>query len=252
MAGSEADEARSPCAPEPAGGAGRAGTPPRRGIRSFARRAGRLTPAQRRSLEALWPVYGIDDWAALDLAHAFGRDAPKVLEVGFGMGDALVTMAVQHPQRDYLGIDVYPPGIGSALRKIAASGVANVRLIRADAAEVLGTLADQSLDGLLVFFPDPWPKKRHHKRRLIQPDFVGMAFSKLKPGGRLELATDWQPYAEQMLSVIEAHGGFHNTAGKGRFEQRPAERAATKFERRGAKLGHAIRDLVFERRADEG
>ena len=251
MTAMEADETRGPRAPDTAGSAGHAGTPPRQGIRSFARRAGRLTPAQRRSLETLWPVYGIDDWTALDLAHVFGRGAPKVLEVGFGMGDALVDMAVQHPQRDYLGIDVYPPGIGSALRKIAASGVANVRLIRADAAEVLATLADQSLEGLLVFFPDPWPKKRHHKRRLIQPGFVGLAFSKLEPGGRLELATDWQPYADQMLSVIEAQGGFHNTAGEGQFAQRPAERVATKFERRGAKLGHLIRDLVFERRADE-
>jgi len=251
MASTEADEVRDPCGLKPAKGAGRAGIPPRHGVRSFARRGGRLTPAQRRSLETLWPVYGIDDWAALDFDKAFGRDAPKVLEVGFGMGDALVAMAVQHPQRDYLGIDVYPPGIGSALRKIADGGANNVRLIRADAAEVLATLADQSLDALLIFFPDPWPKKRHQKRRLIQVDFVSLAFSKLKPGARLELATDWQPYAEQMLSVIEAHGGFHNTAGAGQFAQRPKERPATKFERRGAKLGHLVSDLVFERRADE-
>ena len=217
------------------------------GIRSYAGRAGRLTPGQRRAIDRLWPLFGIDDWAALDLGRAFGRRAPTVVEVGFGMADALVTMAARSPQRNYLGIEVYPPGIGSALRAIEARALTNVRLIRADAVAVLSALADASVDSILVFFPDPWPKKRHHKRRLIQHSFIATVFSKLRPGGRFELATDWSPYASEMLRSIESHGGFRNLAGRGKYAERPSERPLTKFEQRGERLGHDVFDLLFEK-----
>ncbi|HEY5701535.1 MAG TPA: tRNA (guanosine(46)-N7)-methyltransferase TrmB [Gammaproteobacteria bacterium] len=217
------------------------------GIRSYAGRAGRMTPGQRRAIERLWPRFGIDDWVGLDFERAFGRRAATVVEVGFGMGDALATMAGRCQERNYVGIEVYPPGVGSALRAIEAHGLTNVRLIRSDAVAVLSALADASLEAVLVFFPDPWPKKRHHKRRLIQPRFVDLVSAKLMHGGRFELATDWSPYAQEMRQVIEAQGEFRNLAGAGGFVERPSERPLTKFELRGERLGHAIYDLVFER-----
>lgn len=222
-------------------------TAARRSIRSFVYRPGRLTRAQRRALETLWPRYGVDAAKAMDPGAAFDRPGPVMLEVGFGMGDALVAMAAAHPERNYLGVDVYPPGIGSALLKIDAAALANVRLVRADVMNVLGSLKNSSLDGVLVFFPDPWPKKRHHKRRLVQAPFVDLVCEKLVIGGKFELATDWEPYAIDMLALIDGHACFLNLAGKGRFAPRPAERPVTKFQRRGERLGHAIFDLVFER-----
>ncbi len=223
----------------------------RRSIRSFVHRAGRVTRAQRRALETLWPRYGAEVRAAAHPAAIFGRQAALMLEVGFGMGDALVAMAEAHPERNYLGVDVYPPGIGSALMKIEASGLKNVRLVRADALDLLNAVRDSSLHGVLVFFPDPWPKKRHHKRRLVQAPFVELVCDKLDAGGKFELATDWEPYAVEMLALIDAHGGFINLAGRGNFAPRPAERPVTKFQRRGERLGHAIFDLVFERRTPD-
>lgn len=218
------------------------------GIRSYAGRGGRLTSGQRRAIGQLWPRYGIDDWERLDVVEAFGRRAPLVVEVGFGMGDTLVSMAALHPDRNYLGIEVYLPGIGTALHAIEARGLENVRLVRADAVAVLDALDDASLDAVLVFFPDPWPKKRHHKRRLIQASFVNIVALKLKIGGRFDLATDWIPYASEMIRVIDGHGGFSKLAGKAGDVDGQSQRPPTKFERRGERLGHAIFDLVFERR----
>jgi tRNA (guanine-N7-)-methyltransferase len=221
---------------------------PGRGVRSFVRRAGRLTRAQRRALEELWPRYGVDAKAASDPGTVFRRPGSLTLEIGFGMGDALVAMAAAHPERNFIGVDVYPPGIGGALLKIHARSLENVRLVRADAVDLLLSMENASLGGVMVFFPDPWPKKRHHKRRLVQAPFVQLVFEKLEPGGKFELATDWEPYALQMLTLIEAHGCFINRAGKGSFAPAPAERPVTKFQRRGQKLGHPIFDLLFERR----
>lgn len=222
--------------------------PWRGGIRSFVGRAGRLTRAQRRALDELWGLYGVDTAALPDPGAVFGRAGPVFLEIGFGMGDSLVAMAAARPERNYLGVDVYPPGIGSALLKIHARALDNVRLVRADALDLLMILGSASLEGVLVFFPDPWPKKRHHKRRLVQAPFVDLVCEKLQAGGKFELATDWEPYAMEMLSLIGSHGCFVNLAGSGKFSPRPAERPASKFQRRGEKLGHAIFDLVFERR----
>lgn len=221
--------------------------PDHHGIRSFAGRAGRLTTGQRRAIERCWPRYGVDDWERLDVDAAFGRRAPTVVEIGFGMGDALVSMAASDPDRNYLGIEVYPPGIGAALRGIESRGLENVRLIRADAIPVLVAMTDESLDAVLVFFPDPWPKKRHRKRRLIQAPFVRIVAEKLRRGGRFELATDWAPYAAEMLESIQAAGKFSNLASGEAYAHRPSYRPPTKFEQRGERLGHAIYDLVFER-----
>lgn len=234
-----------------AGGVSSEGLPvigPRRGIRSFIRRAGRLTRAQRRALQALWPHYGVDVPAVRAPGAIFSRPGPLVLEIGFGMGDALVAMAVAHPERNFLGVEVYPPGIGSALMKIQAQSLDNVRLVRADVMDVLTLFQNASLQGVMVFFPDPWPKKRHHKRRLVKGPFVDLVCEKLEAGGKFELATDWEPYAVEMLNLIDSHGCFINLAGKGKFAPRPAQRPATKFQRRGERLGHAIFDLIFERR----
>lgn len=238
----------TPKGPRPAPAAAATLVPGSPGVRSYAGRSGRLTPGQRRAIDRFWSRYGIDDWKSLDLAGTFGRRARTVVEVGFGMGHALVSMAAAHPESNYLGIEVYRPGIGAALRAMESRGLENVRLVRADAVAVLNALADASLDAVLVFFPDPWPKKRHHKRRLIQPPFVRTVAVKLKPGGRFELATDWDPYASEMLRVIEADGGFFNPAGGAGYVDGPSQRAATKFERRGKCLGHVIYDLVFERK----
>lgn len=223
---------------------------PRRRIRSFVRRAGRLTRAQRRALEELWPRYGVDLSAVCAPGAVFSRRRPLMLEIGFGMGDALVAMAVAHPEHDFLGVEVYPPGIGSALLKIEAQSLDNVRLVQADVMDLLTAVGNASLRGVLVFFPDPWPKKRHHKRRLVQRPFVDLVCEKLEAGGKFELATDWEHYAVEMLTLIDSHGCFLNRAGKGKFAPRPAERPATKFQRRGEKLGHDIFELLFERRRD--
>ena len=222
---------------------------PRRPIRSFVRREGRITKAQERALTELWPRYGVDAGdAPLDFRALFGRAAPVHVEIGFGNGDVLAAMAARHPEYDYLGIEVHRPGIGALLRRLEAAGLGNARVMRADAKEVLArNIPDAALSAVNIFFPDPWPKKRHHKRRLIQPEFAELVRRKLQPGGMLHLATDWRDYAEQMLDVLSQTPGFENTAAAGAFAPRPEERPLTKFEQRGKRLGHEVYDLSFRR-----
>lgn len=221
---------------------------PRR-VRSFVRREGRLTPAQAQALEELWPRYGLElAPQALDLDAVFGRRVPRVLEIGFGDGEGLLETAGAHPERDFLGVEVHRPGVGRLLRGIADRQLSNVRVWCADAVEVLETqLPDDSLDAVHVFFPDPWPKKRHHKRRLIQPGFAALVRRRLKIDGVLHGATDWGDYAEHMRDVLEAAEGFENTLGPGRYAPRPGDRPLTKFERRGQALGHPVWDLIYRR-----
>lgn len=222
-------------------------TAPHRAIRSFVLRQGRVSNAQGRAHETLLPVYGIAySGAPLDLDVAFGRAAPKVLEIGFGMGETTVALAAANPETDYLGIEVHTPGVGSLLKEVGELGLRNVRVIQHDAVEVLEhMIGPDSLDRAHVFFPDPWPKKRHHKRRLLQPPFVRLLASRLKPGGILHVATDWEEYATQILEVLTGEPHLHNTANG--FALRPASRPETKFERRGINLGHRVWDLLFER-----
>ena len=220
-----------------------------RPVRSFVRRSARMTPAQRAAIESRWSTFGLDNAGLLDLDTVFGRRAPRVLEIGFGNGETLASLAESHPDRDYLGIDVYEPGIGRLLAAIAEKSLSNVRLLRVDAVDVLRmSLPAASLAEVLLLFPDPWPKKRHHKRRLVQADFVRQVATSLAPGGVFHLATDWQNYAEHMLAVLEAEGAFVNLAGQGNFCEAGEHRPVTKFERRGQRLGHGVWDLRFARR----
>jgi len=223
--------------------------PAHRSIRSFVQRAGRITRAQQRALEELWPRYGIAfSPTALDLDAAFGRRARRVLEIGIGNGEMLLDLAGSRPEDDFLGIEVHRPGIGHCLLGIEARALTNVRLMAHDAVEVLEKqIPDAALDEVLLYFPDPWPKKRHHKRRIVQPAFVALVARKLKPGGIFRLATDWAPYAEHMLEVVSASDAFLNRARDGRFVPRPDARPPTKFERRGERLGHEVFDLEFDR-----
>ena len=220
-----------------------------RPIRSFVMRAGRMTSGQSRALEALWPRYGVDySPAPLSLDQLFGRRAPRTLEIGFGNGDHLAALARAHPERDYFGIEVHRPGVGHLFMQVEADGLTNVRASDHDAVEVLrDQLASASLDEVLVLFPDPWHKKRHHKRRLIQPPFVELLASRLAAGGVLRLATDWEEYALQMLEVLRAAPAlFTNLSPTGDWTPAPA-RAPTRFEKRGARLGHGVWDLAFRR-----
>jgi tRNA (guanine-N7-)-methyltransferase len=223
-------------------------TAPHRPIRSFVLRQGRLTDAQRRALETLMPRFGIPfARAPLDLDRAFGRSAPKIVEIGFGMGDTTARIAAENPASDYLGIEVHGPGVGGLLKHIAALGLTNVLVIQHDAVEVLEHMIQPaSLAGVHLFFPDPWPKKRHHKRRLIQPPFVALLASRLKPGAYVHAATDWEDYARQILEVFAAEPQLVNTVAG--FAARPTSRPQTKFEERGLKLGHKVWDVVFRRR----
>ncbi len=223
--------------------------PRNRPVRSFVRREGRFTEAQRRAVEMLLPKYGAPQGGgAIDFARLFGRDAPVHLEIGFGNGDALAAMASMHPENDYLGIEVHRPGVGVLLRRLESEGIANVRVISADAHAVLEQrIPDASLSAAYLFFPDPWHKKRHHKRRLVQPEFIALLHRKLKLGGTLHLATDWEDYAQQMLALLSVAEGFENVAGPGQYLPRPEARPLTRFERRGQRLGHGVRDLVFRR-----
>ena len=224
------------------------GTAPPRSVRSYVRRRGRMTPAQRRALARHLPVYGLPAERPCDLSRAFGREAPRSAEIGFGMGDSLLRMAAASPDRDFLGVEVHEPGIGRLLHRMVELGLTNLRVIRGDAVPVLRTcLPERSLHLVCLFFPDPWPKKRHHKRRLVDPAFVRLVASRLVPGGRFLLATDWPPYAEHMLEVLEAEPGLANLAGPGRFAPRAPERGITRFERRAAALGHPVFDLAFSR-----
>jgi tRNA (guanine-N7-)-methyltransferase len=221
-----------------------------RPIRSFVRREGRITPAQARALKELWPRYGVEAGdTPLDFTALFGRRAPVHVEIGFGNGAALAAMAAAHPQNNYLGIEVHRPGVGALLRRIEAEGLANVRVACTDAKEFLERqIPENSLSAVYVFFPDPWHKKRHHKRRLIQPEFVALLAQTLRPDGLLHLATDWEDYARHMLQALTADPGFENLSPDGAFVPRPAERPPTRFELRGQKLGHTVRDLIFRRR----
>ena len=219
----------------------------RRSIRSYVLRQGRISKAQRRAHADLLPVYGVPFSSAVaDLDRLFSRAAPRVLEIGFGMGETTAAIAQQHPENDYLGIEVHSPGVGSLLKRIADLRLENVRLIQHDAVEVLRhMIAPDTLAGVHVFFPDPWPKKRHHKRRLIQPPFVALLTSRMKPGAYLHTCTDWEDYAQHMLAVLSAEPVLSNAASG--YADRPATRPETKFERRGLELGHRIWDLVFRK-----
>ena len=220
-----------------------------RSIRSFVTRSGRITEAQQRALAQLWPKYGIE-FSAEPLAarNVFGRDAPRTLEIGFGNGENLAALARGHPERDFLGVEVHRPGVGRLLRECELQQLTNVRLICHDALEVVAQqIAPGWLQEILVFFPDPWPKKRHHKRRLIRDAFAQLLATRLAPGGVLRVATDWQAYALEMLHTLAGLALLQNLAADGRFVARPAERPPTRFERRGARLGHEVWDLAFRR-----
>lgn len=221
----------------------------RREIKSFVMRAGRMTPGQQRGLDEGLPKFGlkISD-GAINPAQVFERQAPCTLEIGFGMGHSLVEMAAAAPEQDFIGIEVHRPGVGSLLSGLLSQNLLNVRVYQEDAIEVLKQcIPDASLDRLLLFFPDPWHKARHHKRRIVQPEFAQLVRSKLKVGGVFHMATDWEPYAEYMLEVMQVAAGYQNLSSSGNWVERPAERPVTKFERRGHKLGHGVWDLKFQR-----
>jgi len=222
--------------------------PTKRKIRSFVLRQGRLTPAQERAFSNGWPQYGVDyQKAPLDLTQTFGRaDGKKVLEIGFGMGDATAKIAQTLPDHDFLAVEVHAPGVGALLKLMQEGDIENIRIVQHDAVEVLqNMLADGTLDGVHIFFPDPWHKKRHHKRRLIQAEFIKLLCQKLKVGGYLHVATDWEEYAEWVLEVLQAEPQLANTAKN--YAEKPSYRPLTKFENRGIKLGHGVWDLVFSR-----
>ncbi|MHB1332584.1 MAG: tRNA (guanosine(46)-N7)-methyltransferase TrmB [Sulfuriferula sp.] len=221
-------------------------SPVGRPIRSFVLRQGRMSVAQQRAHDNLKAVYGIPYAVqTLGLAAAFGRDVPKILEIGFGMGDATAIIAHAHPENDYLGIEVHGPGVGSLLNQIQERALTNLRIIQHDAVEVLrDMIPDASLAGVHIFFPDPWHKKRHHKRRLIKPDLTALIASKLSPNGYLHCATDWEDYAIQILDVLSGERSISNTADG--YAPRPAYRPLTKFEQRGIRLGHGVWDIVFK------
>ncbi|MGH8117071.1 MAG: tRNA (guanosine(46)-N7)-methyltransferase TrmB [Rhodanobacteraceae bacterium] len=220
-----------------------------RGIRSFVLREGRITPAQQRAFAEHWPRFGLDySGTTRDLDAVFSRRAPRVLEIGFGNGEALAWSAAHDPARDYLGIEVHRPGVGRLLNALAAADLCNVRVWNHDAVEVLrDEIPRESLDELRIWFPDPWPKKRHHKRRLIQPEFAALLAARVRPGGLLHLATDWPEYALHMQEVLAAQPGWHLRKGDSGESRRPSWRIETRFERRGLERGHPVTDLLYER-----
>ncbi|QIZ98328.1 tRNA (guanosine(46)-N7)-methyltransferase TrmB [Leifsonia sp. PS1209] len=214
--------------------------------RSFVTR-GRKTEAQTRAIDELWPVYGVEfDGQLLDLDAAFGRRAPRAVEIGFGNGENLLTLAERHPDTDFLGVEVHGAGVGRVLGEMRVRGIENIRVVRHDAVEVFEHgLAEHSIADVMIYFPDPWPKVRHHRRRIVQPDVAKLIVRALAPTGVLRLATDWEPYAEHMIAVLDAEPGLVNTAGESLFIPRPEDRPVTKFEQRGERLGHAIFDLEY-------
>jgi tRNA (guanine-N7-)-methyltransferase len=222
-----------------------------RAIRSYVVRAGRITVAQRRALDEFWPRYGIDyEPSTLDLNQRFGRTAARTLEIGFGNGEHLLERALGAPERDFLGVEVHPPGIGHLLLAAATAEVTNLRVIAHDAVEVLEhQIASASLDEVQLLYPDPWPKKRHHKRRIVQPEFVGLIASRLAPGGRWHLATDWEPYAQHMLEVLDGCPALANCTHDGGYAdpQEVLSRRPTRFQRRGERLGHSLHELLYRR-----
>ena len=225
-------------------------TPRRRSVRSFVVRAGRMTSAQQRAWRELWPSWGIGrDREPFDFVAMFSRAGPVTLEIGFGNGESLVTLAAAQPERNFLGIEVHPPGVGHLLLRCEAGHATNVRVACDDAVELLQQcVPDASVDELLLYFPDPWPKKRHHERRIVQPAFVELVARKLGPGGVFRMATDWQPYAEHMLATASACAMLRNESATQDYVERPASRPVTRFERRGQRLGHGVWDLAFRRK----
>lgn len=221
----------------------------KRRVRSFVLRAGRVTGGQKRALSELWPVFGLAECGdKLDLAALFGNSHPVIMEIGFGNGDATWQMAASHPEENFLAVEVHKPGVGHLLLKLEENGISNVRIACEDAVELLHKrIPAASLAGVRIYFPDPWPKKRHHKRRIVQAPFIGLLAEKMRIGGILHLATDWAPYAEHMLEVMHNCKGFENFSPVGGPVSKPAWRPATKYEQRGERLGHGVFDLVFRR-----
>jgi tRNA (guanine-N7-)-methyltransferase len=222
---------------------------PHRAIKSFVMRSGRMTEGQQRGLDLGWPKFGLQLEDGLrDFDQVFGRSAPRTFEIGFGMGHATLEMAAAASEQDFIGVEVHKPGVGALLNGMLTQNLSNIRVYSCDALEVLrDCVADASLDRLLLFFPDPWHKSRHHKRRIVQPAFAELVRQKLKIGGVLHMATDWEQYAEHMLEVMNVAPGYRNMAANGRCVERPSERPVTKFERRGERLGHGVWDLKFQR-----
>ena len=218
-------------------------------IRSFVRREGRLTPSQKQALDEDWSTFGVAyEGGLIDISKLFNRQAVTVLEIGFGNGRSLAKMAAAYPENNYLGIEVHRPGVGQLLKQLREEHINNVRILSHDAKEVLGdNIQDASLDAVYLFFPDPWPKRKHHKRRLVQADFVQLLAAKIKVGGIFHVATDWQGYANHVLEMMSGTEAFQNTAAQALYVSPPEYRSLTKFEHRGQKLGHQIRDMVFER-----
>ena len=222
-----------------------------RAVRSYVLRAGRVTEGQQRALDELLPRFGVGPGGEpVSFSELFGNGRPVVMEIGFGNGEATWRMARAEPEVNFVGVEVHRPGVGRLLLKIEEHGLENIRIACEDAVELLQQrVEDASLDGVRIYFPDPWPKKRHHKRRMVQPAFVQLLARKIKPGGILHLATDWAPYAEHMLEVMQEAAEFENLSPSGRYCEKPDWRPPTKYERRGEKLGHEVADLVFRRRA---
>lgn len=218
-----------------------------RQVRSYVRRQARFSAGQKLALEKYWPYYGLEcKPQLLNYQQCFGRQMPTVLEIGFGMGSSLLEMAKAMPEKNFIGVEVHRPGVATLLRNIEQQQLTNIRIYKSDANDVLEQcIADQSLAEVLLYFPDPWPKKRHHKRRIVQPEFINLVQRKLRVGGVFHMATDWQNYAEHMLELMSQTIGFSNQAGVGRYAERPAYRPLTKFETRGQKLGHEVWDLLF-------
>jgi len=221
-----------------------------RRIRSFVRREGRITPAQQRALIQLWPQYGLDVTGQhLDPSAIFGRQAPCQLEIGCGTGDTLIALASQHPENDYLGIEVHRPGVGHLLQQLEVHNLSNVRIICTDAVGIIEHLPASSLETIHIYFPDPWPKKRHHKRRLLQTVFLQALATRLARHGRLYLATDWQDYADHLLQCLQQQQALLNLAGEGRYAPRPIWRPESRYEHRALRLGHTIRNFNLARAA---
>ena len=221
-----------------------------RTIRSYVLRQGRLTLGQERAFATLWPRFGVEfTGEILDLPLLFGNDHPVYLEIGFGNGDSLAQMAAANPDHNYLGIEVHSPGVGHLLLKIEELGLSNIRILRHDAVEVVTKgIRDGALEGAFLFFPDPWHKKRHHKRRILQPALLRQLARVIRPGGLFHAATDWENYAEHMMRVLTDSPDFENRLGPGNYSERPGYRPLTKFEQRGQRLGHGVWDLLFTRR----
>jgi len=219
-----------------------------RTVRSFVKREGRLTKGQATAIERLWPTLGLTlDSGRLDLAQVFHRKAPVTLEIGFGMGHSLVEMAANDPERDFICIEVHEPGVGACLMAVEEAGIDNLRVFHEDAVEVLKQcIPDKSLNCVQIFFPDPWHKKRHHKRRIVNPEFLSLLTQKLESGGIIHLATDWENYAEHMLEVLNGASDLSNLSASGDYVPRPESRPKTKFERRGEGKGHGVWDLQFQ------